>query len=37
LTLRVLDREYQGTPEHWAPAAIEITNNPQCAVVAEYL
>ena len=35
--LRALDREYQGTPESWARAAIEITNNPQCAVVADYL
>ncbi len=35
--IRALDREYQGTPESWARAAIEITNNPQCEVVAEYL
>jgi ankyrin repeat protein len=35
--IRTLDREYQGTPEGWARAAIEITNNPQCAVVADYL
>jgi hypothetical protein len=35
--IHALDREYQGTPESWARAAIEITNNPQCAVVAEYL
>ena len=35
--IRALDREYRGTPESWARAAIEITNNAQCAVVAEYL
>ena len=35
--IRALDREYQGTPEGFARAAIEITNNPQCAIVAEYL
>jgi ankyrin repeat protein len=32
-----IDREYEGTPEGWARAAIEITNNPQCAAVADYL
>ncbi|HET9445649.1 MAG TPA: ankyrin repeat domain-containing protein, partial [Steroidobacteraceae bacterium] len=35
--IRALDREHNNTPEGWARAAIEITNNPQCAVVAEYL
>lgn len=35
--IRALDREYQGTPESWARASIEITNNPKCAEVAEYL
>jgi ankyrin repeat protein len=35
--IRALDREYHGTPEGWARASIEITNNPQCAIVAEYL
>lgn len=35
--IRAIDREYQGTPEGWARAAIEITNNPQCAAVADYL
>jgi ankyrin repeat protein len=35
--VRALDREYQGTPESWARASIEITNNPRCAVVADYL
>ena len=35
--IRAIDREYRGTPEGWARAAIEITNNPQCAVVADYL
>jgi ankyrin repeat protein len=32
-----LDPEHNNTPQGWARAAIEITNNPQCAVVAEYL
>jgi ankyrin repeat protein len=35
--IHAIDPEYQGTPEGWARASIEITNNPQCAVVAEYL
>jgi ankyrin repeat protein len=35
--IRALDREYQGTPEGFARAAIEIRNDPQCAVVADYL
>jgi len=35
--IRALDREHHGTPEGWARASIEITNNPQCAVVADYL
>jgi ankyrin repeat protein len=35
--IRALDREYQGTPESWARASIEITNNPQCAIVEGYL
>jgi len=35
--IHAIDREHQGTPEGWARAAIEITNNPQCAVVADYL
>lgn len=35
--IRALDREYLNTPEGFARAAIEITNNPHCAVVADYL
>jgi ankyrin repeat protein len=35
--IRAIDREHQGTPEGWARAAVEITNNPQCAIVADYL
>ncbi|MGH8235698.1 MAG: ankyrin repeat domain-containing protein [Steroidobacteraceae bacterium] len=35
--IRALDREYNNTPEGFARAAIEITNNPQCAAVAKYL
>jgi ankyrin repeat protein len=35
--IHAIDPEYQGTPEGWARAAIEITNNPQCATVADYL
>lgn len=35
--IRALDREYNNTPEGFARAAIEITNNPPCAAVAEYL
>ena len=35
--IHAIDREHHGTPEGWARAAIEITNNPQCAVVADYL
>lgn len=35
--IRALDREYNNTPEGFARASIQITNNPQCAAVAEYL
>jgi ankyrin repeat protein len=35
--IRAVDPEHNNTPEGWARAAIEITNNPRCAVVAEYL
>jgi ankyrin repeat protein len=35
--IRALDPEHNNTAEGWARAAIEITNNPQCAAVAEYL
>ena len=32
-----IDPEHRGTPEGWARASIEITNNPQCVAVADYL
>jgi ankyrin repeat protein len=35
--IRALEPEYNNTPEGWARAATEITNNPRCAAVAEYL
>jgi len=35
--LRLTDNEHKTTPAQWARVAIEITNNPQCAEVAEYL
>jgi ankyrin repeat protein len=31
------DRQYVNTPLGWAETAIEVTNNPRCADVAEYL
>jgi ankyrin repeat protein len=35
--IRRLDPEYRNTPEGWARASLQITNNPQCAAVADYL
>ena len=35
--IHALDTEHQNTPEGWARASIEITNNPECVVVADYL
>jgi hypothetical protein len=35
--LQLKDMEHQGTPAQWARVAIEITNNPKCREVAEYL
>jgi hypothetical protein len=35
--LQLKDTEHNGTPAQWARAAIEITNNPKCRDVAEYL
>ena len=35
--VRARDEEHDGTPLDWARAAIEITNNPKCQEVAEYL
>ena len=31
------DEEHDGTPLDWAKVAIEVTNNPKCQQVAEYL
>lgn len=31
------DRQYDSTPAGWARTAIEVTNNPRCGEVAEYL
>jgi len=35
--LEARDREHNGTPEEWARVSIEVTNNPHCREVAEYL
>jgi len=35
--LRARDRQYDGTPADWAKTALEITNNPRCADVADFL
>jgi ankyrin repeat protein len=35
--IRALDREHNGTAEQFARVAIEVSNNPKCAEVAEYL
>lgn len=32
-----LDEEHHGTPLKWAEVAIEVTNNPRCLEVADYL
>lgn len=34
---RIRDRQYDGVPLDWAEKAIEVTNNPRCAEVADYL
>jgi ankyrin repeat protein len=34
-TLR--DRQHDGTPRDWAETAVQVTNNPACAAVAELL
>jgi hypothetical protein len=31
------DRQHDGTPRDWAETAVEVTNNPACAAVAELL
>ena len=31
------DPEHDNTPEGWAEVAIEVTNNPKCKEVADYL
>ena len=35
--LRARDEEHEGTPLDWARVAIEVTNNPKCERVVEYL
>lgn len=35
--LNALDREFNGTAQRWAQVSIEVSNNPKCAEVAEYL
>jgi Ankyrin repeats (3 copies) len=35
--VRARDEEHDGTPLDWAKVAIEVTNNPKCQQVAEYL
>jgi ankyrin repeat protein len=35
--LHALDREYNGTAEQFARVSIEVSNNPKCAEVVEYL
>jgi hypothetical protein len=31
------DEEHDGTPLGWAEVAIDVTNNPKCREVVEYL
>jgi hypothetical protein len=31
------DEQYDATPIEWARTAIEVTNNPKCAQVVDYL
>ena len=35
--VRALDREHHGTPAQFARVAVDVTNNPRCAEVANYL
>ena len=35
--LNALDREHNGTAEQFARVSVEVSNNPKCAEVAEYL
>jgi ankyrin repeat protein len=35
--VRARDEEHDGTPLDWARVAIEVTNNPKCRQVVEYL
>ena len=35
--VRARDEEHDGTPLDWARVAIEVTNNPKCQQVVEYL
>jgi hypothetical protein len=33
----IRDRQYDATPDGWAATAVEVTNNPACAPIAERL
>jgi predicted RNA binding protein with dsRBD fold (UPF0201 family) len=35
--VRARDEEHDGTPLDWAKVAIEVTNNPSCQQVVDYL
>lgn len=35
--VRALDREHHGTPAQFARVAVDVTNNPRCVEVANYL
>lgn len=35
--VRLRDKEHNATPAKCARVAIEVTNNPECRVVADYL
>jgi ankyrin repeat protein len=35
--LAALDDEHGGTPMQWAEVAIDVTHNPACKEVVEYL
>lgn len=35
--IHALDREHHGTPEDFARVSVEVTKNPACVAVAEYL
>lgn len=35
--LRAVDAQYGATPEGWAATSVQVTNNPACAAVADWL